>query len=233
MKNNETISTEEKKNLSEKVSAFLSKYRVIIVGFVVVLLVCAVLLSVVLFVSDNKTDKGFAELDKITFTYSEMIKDATAENKIQIEDEAITDALALAEKNKSNAVGMRSFIFAADVLFNKANFEDAAKNYEKASAIKSKSYLAGIALYNAAICYDELNNYDAAIENLNKAVKVPSFIMKNKAMFQKGRVLESKGDFDTAYTTYSELFDLNPADPWAILGKSRMIALAAEGKVQF
>lgn len=233
MKNNETISTEEKKGLAETISAFLSKYRVIIVGFVVVLLLCAVLLAVVLFLSDSKTDKGFAELDAISFSYSEIVKDATGEEKTQAEDKAIADALALAEKNKTNPVGMRSFIFAADVLFSKGSFEEAAKNYEKAGAIKAKSYLSGIALYNAAIAYDELNNYDAAIENFDKAIKNTSFIMKNKAMFQKGRILEAKGDFAAAYATYSELFDLNPADSWAILGKSRMIALTAEGKVQF
>ncbi len=123
-------------------------------------------------------------------------------------------------------------MFCAELAFRQEKYEVAANYWKDAAAKAKKSYLAPIAYFNLATCYENLGNVDAAMENYKLAADNNDFVMRTHAMFSYGRILEAKADYAKAAAAYTELNDNFPSDSWAKLAKSRLISLKNEGKIE-
>ena len=133
-------------------------------------------------------------------------------------------------EKKGGIVGARANMFCADVAFRDEKYEDSANYWKEAAAKAKKTYIAPLAYFNAAVCYENLGNKDLAAENYKLAADDEEFVMRAHAIFSYGRVLESKGDYAGAIAAYNDVNDKFASSSWANLAKTRLISLKNEGK---
>ncbi len=222
----------EKKSVSDKLGNFLTKYGKIFLIIIIVLILAAAAIGVFGAVSKANSQKGYSALDEITYSFKTARDTLEGEELTVKETEILEKALALAEKNKSNGVGARAYMFAADLDFQKNNW-DAAKNaYIAAAQANKKAYTAALSYYNAAICCEELDDLEGAAKFFKTVTEYKDFPLVNRAKFSLGRVNESLEKFADAVAAYEDLVNKEPDDSYAKLAKSRILALKAEGKAE-
>ena len=157
--------------------------------------------------------------------------DKTEDEKLAESKVIAEEMIALAETNKKNGVALRAYMNAAEIYYDNGDFALAAECWENAAKVNEKAYTAGISLYNASVCYEELGNIDAAIAALEKAAANENFPLATKAMFNQGRLEEAKSNYDAAYDIYNALVAKNASDEWAKLAKTRAIYLEEENLI--
>lgn len=221
---------EEKLTVGKKVNNFLDKNKAKLIG-VLILFVCFIIGFIIgTVISANAKEKNLAEIEQISY---DLTKDSATLEDSEITariDEAYTKLADYTKK--SGIVGVRANLLYADLLFRQGKFQDAISYYEKVVSLKSKAYTAPLALYNMAVCYEEINDMEKASENYKKAADSKDFFLYTHAKFSYGRTLEALGKYADAVQVYTELNDEVPQDSWANLAKTRILTLQAEGKVE-
>lgn len=220
----------EVKTASSKLNTVLEKNRKLVIScFVAVIAAVAVFIIVEIAASKAK-DKNLAAIEALTY---ELVNDSSS-----LEEAELTarrdSTLEKVEKytKKGGVAGVRANMLAAELAYQKKDYE-AALAYWDAAAVKSKkSYTAPLANYNKAVCYEQLGKLDEAADAYKAAVDVEDFVLRTHAMFSYGRILETKGQYAEAVKVYQELNDKNPSDTWANLAKTRIIDLKVEGKAE-
>jgi len=224
------MAEKEAQTTSKKLSVFLENNKKVVV-IVLALVICAIAAFIVgEVVGSSAKKKDISSIDAISFALTDKSAELeTAELNAKI-DSTLADLAKYTKK--SGVTGVRANLLAAELSYQKEDYEAAAKFYEAAAAKSKKAYTAPIAYYNLASCYEKLNNLDAAAANYKKAGDNEDYILKNHAKFSYGRVLETQGKYAEAVAAYTELNDKDPDDNWAKLAKTRIISLKVEGKVE-
>ena len=227
---------EEKKTVSSRVNAWLTKYRIVLLSVVGLLIVAAIVFAIIYYVDLNTREKGFNELDDLQYQYvtvknENAPSEETDEQKAKVQ-EILIQVKNLSEKNKKNAVGSRAYMFEAEIEFSLADYTAAKASWIKAAEANEKAYTAPLCWYNAAICSENLNDIDGAVELLLKAVDRKDFSMKARALYSLGRIEDQRKNYDKAVEYYTKLNDEFSGITWAQIAKSRIIALEADGLVQ-
>ena len=220
----------EEQTASKKLAEFIEKRKT---GFIVVLVVLVCLLAgYVIFasVANNNKAKGLQAIDEITFELTDKSSDLSESEITARINTAFEKASAYVKKG--GIVGARANMLCADLTYQQKKYAESAE-YWKAAAEKSKrTYIAPLCYFNLAVCYEEAGNNDDAAAYYKLAANNDGFVMRTHAMFSYGRLLEAKGDFETAAAAYTELNDNFSGDSWADLAKSRLIALKKDGKIE-
>ncbi len=219
----------EKQTLNSRVTSFIVKTRIPIIVILVVLIIGAIGASVAIAVMNNNVVAGLTNLDSIEFRYESL--DRTSDTYANDQEQLVSEAIALAD-NSSGVVKVRSLLFSADVKFELENWSEARELYVSAYEEDMSSYTASVALYNAAVASEELNEIDMAIEYLNMLVDTENFSLMARALFNLGRLEETSGNYQLAVDTYQKLNDDFPSTSWASLANSRIIVLQAENKAE-
>ena len=220
----------EEMTASKKLAGFIEKNKKAFIAILIVLVCCLIGYIIFASVAKSNKSKNLQALDEISYeltSKSSDLEDAEIEARIAT---ALEKAAPLTKKG--GVVGARANMFCAELAFKQEKYEDAANYWKDAAAKAKKSYLAPIAYFNLATCYENLGNVDAAMENYKLAADNNDFVMRTHAMFSYGRILEAKADYAKAAAAYTELNDNFPSDSWAKLAKSRLISLKNEGKIE-
>ena len=222
---------EEKLTFSDKLGKWILKNRVALISVLVTLFLVAVICIVAFSVVNKNTEKKYEQLATIETNYVASLTniDISDDEKATKASEAIAAALELAEANTKNGVGVRAYMLAAEINYKNENFVEAAAAWENAAKANTKAYTAPLSLYNAAACYEEIGNIDAAIENIKKANEYSNFSLKAKAIFDLGRLEETRGDYSAAVNYYNDLITNYSYDEWTKVAKSRVILLQEQG----
>ena len=221
---------EEKLTVGKKVNNFLDKNRIKLL-VILILCICFVVGFVIgSLVSSSSKEKKLAEIEQITY---ELTNDSADLEESEIE-KRIDDALSklAAFTNKGGIVGIRANLLYADLLYKQEKFADAIPYFEKVASLKSKAYTAPLALYNAAVCYEETDNIEKACELYKQVSENKDFFLMAHAKFSYGRILESQGKYKEAVEVYNELNNSLPFDTWSNLAKTRILDLQIQGKVE-
>ena len=224
---------EEKLTFSDKLGNWIYKNRKMLISLIASLLVVGVACALIFSNISKNIEKNFSELNTLVDEYSILTRDfeKTDDVKLAESKEIAVKMLDLAEANKTNGVALRSYMNAAEIYYDNGDFALAAECWENAAKANEKAYTAGISLYNASVCYEELGNIDAAIAALEKVAANENFPLATKAMFNQGRLEEAKANYDVAYDVYNALVAKNASDEWAKLAKSRAIYLEEENLI--
>lgn len=219
----------EEMTASKKLAGFIEKNKKAFIAILIILVCCLAGYIVFASVSSSAKAKGLQALDEISFEMTNKSSDIT-EAEIATRLSTAFDK-ASAYTGKSGIVGARANMLCAEITYQQKKFAESA-DFWKATAEKAKkSYLAPLAYFNVAACYEEIGKADEAVENYKLAAGNNDFVMRTHAMFNYGRLLEEKGDYTAAAAAYNELNDAFPGDAWADLAKSRLIALKKDGKI--
>ncbi len=218
----------EKQTLNSILTSAIVKSRLAIIVVLVSLIVVAVLISIFVAVKNNAIEEGLARLDAIEFRYDALDTSAASygDDRLALSSEAV----ALADES-SGVVKVRSLLFAAEINFELENWTEAFDLYLNSYEEDTESYTAPIALYNAGISSEELQNIDDAVTYLSMAIEYDDFALKARAMFNLGRIEDSRENYAQAAESYQKLIDDFPSTTWANLARSRLITLRTESKV--
>ena len=215
---------------SQKIGNLIEKNKV---KFIVCLIVvtCALAGYITTYAIYNSLkNKNLSRIDEITFTLTDK-SGSLEESELEARSNTAIEQLAPFTK-KNGIAGARANMICAEIAFQQKKYQESADFWKAAAKKAKKSYIAPIAYFNIGVCYEQLNNIDAAAENYKIAADNKSFVIKNHAKFSYGRVLEAQGKYAEAVSVFTEINDSNPDDSWAKLAKSRIIALKVQGKVE-
>ncbi|MBQ8353800.1 MAG: tetratricopeptide repeat protein [Spirochaetaceae bacterium] len=224
---------EEKLTFSDKLGKWILKNRVILISILVVLFVGGVVSAIAFSAVKSNTEKKYAELYALSTEYNSVTVNVelSDDEKNQQSDDILAKVLKVAEDNSKNGLGIRAYMLAAEIQFNKKDYAAAAASWDNAAKINPKAYTAPLCLYNASVCYEELGNIDGAIANIKKACESENFTLKSKAIFNLGRLEEGRGNFAAAAEYYNDLVQNYSSDEKAKFAKSRLIFLTEQGKL--
>ena len=218
----------EKKTLSDRMGDFIASYRKVILGLLAVLFVAAAAVAVTLSVMNVQKEKGLAQLDTIQFESEKLgNEEADAQKKAELFEQ-----LKKLADSSSGTVKTRAAMAAAASAFADKNWEESRTYWLMASGAQKKAYTNPIALYNAAVCSEELADADSALRYFDEAAGNKDFPLAARALFNAGRIEESRGNYTEALSRYEKLDAAYNSSEWAHLAKSRVIALHAAGKIQ-
>lgn len=219
----------EKKTLTDSIGDFITAYRKVILGLPVVIFAAAAAFGIGTAVLSAQKKSALSDLDALEAEYSKLAADEHAD--AQKKSEIAAQAKALAEKS-GGVARTRAAMFAADIAFADQNWEESRTYWLMAAKAQSKAYTAPICFYNAAVCSEEAGDLDAAVSYFNTAAENKDFPLVPHALFNAGRIEESRGNYAQAAALYEKLNASHSGTDWANLGKSRIIALRASGKIQ-
>lgn len=220
----------EKKLLSENLGDFILRNLRVIFVFCGVLLLGAVCAVVVISVNEKTIEKGLGKIDLISYELTNKSYDLSETEIAARQDKAVSSLSELV--GKSGIVGVRANMLSAEIYYQKKDFENARSAWLAAAQKGKNTYIAPIALFNAASCCEELGNLDDAAAGYKSASEVKDFYEAAHALFSLGRVQEAKEDFVAAAASYQALVDKSPEDSWAKLAKNRLVSLKISGKVE-
>ena len=220
----------EKKSLSENLGDFILRNLRVIFVFCGVLLLGAVCAVVVISVNEKTIEKGLGKIDLISYELTNKSYDLSETEIAARQDKALSSLSELV--GKSGIVGVRANMLSAEIYYQKKDFENARSAWLAAAQKGKNTYIAPIALFNAASCSEELGNLDDAAAGYKSASEVKDFYEAAHALFSLGRVQEAKEDFVAAAASYQALVDKSPEDSWAKLAKNRLVSLKISGKVE-
>ncbi len=215
---------EEGVTLQHRISAFLIKQRLVIIGIIVALFVIIGALVAITVIADGKRDAAFTKIDTLVGQWNDA-KSADAAALAGTEDGIIAELDKIASGNRRSFAGARAGMAAAEIYFSRKDWKNAEERYAAAVKAAPDAYTAGLCFFNASVCADELGNSDAAVAYLEKALAIETFPMKTRALFNMARILEMNGQNDKAIATYERLTGDYAEDEWTLLGKSRLIEL--------
>ena len=227
---------EEKKTLSDKVNAWLTKYRIVLLSVVGLLIVAAVVFAIVYYVDLNNREKGFNTLDDLQYQYVTVKNENSPDEETDEQKEKVQEILVqvknLASGNAKNAVGSRAYMFEAEIEFALNDYASAKDSWIKGAAANEKAYTAPLCWFNASVCCENLNDIDGAVELLEKTINRNDFSMKARSLYSLGRIEDQRKNYVKAAEYFTKLNDGYSSTTWAQLAKSRLIALESEGLIQ-
>lgn len=221
---------DENVTVSSKLNVFMEKNRKLIIGLFVGIIVAIAAFVVVEIVVSNAKTKNLAAIDQLTYELTDG-SGSLEENELAARRDEVLEKLIPYTK-KGGVAGVRANMLAADIEYQKKNYESALEYWENAADKDLKSYTASLALYNAGVCYEALNQLDDAAESYKLAADDEDFVLRSHALFCYGRVLETSGKYKEAVESYKELNEKFPGDGWANLAKTRIISLTIDGKAE-
>ena len=224
------MAEKEIETVSSKLNVFLEKNRKIVLSCFIVVLVAIVVFVVAEIAGSVAKDKNLAAVDALTY---ELTNGSAALEEDEL-NARIEDALTkiVPYTKKGGVAGVRANLLAAELAYEKEDYNSAVAYWDAAASKGKKSYTAPLANFNKGVCYEELNDLDNAAAAYKLAADAEDFILKSHAKFSYGRVLESQGNYSAAVEVYQSLVADYESDSWADLAKTRILSLQIEGKAE-
>ncbi|MDR2211074.1 MAG: tetratricopeptide repeat protein [Spirochaetaceae bacterium] len=150
-----------------------------------------------------------------------------SENAKSAEVEALLQELTEFASGTFGYAAARSYSLAAAVYMERNEWEKAEQAYLDSARKAGKTYLAPLALYNAAAAAEEQGNLETALEYYTQSLDFSgNFPGASRARFNIGRIYEAQKDTEAASDAYRTLIEnSSPDSNWAKLAQSRIIFL--------
>lgn len=218
---------EQMLSFSERCGQFLTQHRkpiVIILG-----MICAVV-AIALIASSltSRAAKNASVATEAIISEWTDLRDKNTEDTAVKEDALVEKLEKQAAANGRTYAGFRAYTTLGEIYVLRKDWEKALDFYQKAGEALPKAYTAGIVYFNAAACADELQQHDKALELYALSASYDDFPLKPRALFNIGRLEESLSHSDKAVEAYTKLTESYPDNDWALLAKSRIIALSIQ-----
>jgi predicted negative regulator of RcsB-dependent stress response len=220
----------EARNAGEALADFIQNHRRELLTAVVVILVAVTGFIAAYVIRGSLRDKANSAVEEFARRYETLVIDLNESEKAE-EVQALLDELDGFAKKNSRYAGARACSLAASIHAEQKNWALAESAWREAAKKAGNSYLAPVALFNAAAAAEEQGNLDAAVElYAQSAAHVEDFPSAARAQFAIGRLRESQGDTEAALEAYRLIPEKwSGESAWINLAQSRIIVLSNAG----
>ena len=215
---------EEKPTLSQRLSAFFMAHRKVLIAAVAAVFVAVIAMVIATVVRQSSMEKAYQKIDELVQEWS-ALSSADGPPDTEAESRVIASLEDVASSNGRNFVGARANLTLAEIYYSKEDWDAAKGFYEATAAVSPKFYTTGLALYNAAVCAEEMGLLDEATALFERAEACANFPQKARCRFNIARIQETSEGANVALESYRAMVDLYPSSQWTDLARSRIIAL--------
>lgn len=216
----------------ERLNDFIQKNRkILFIGLISAVVVIAALIAFTA-VRDKMRSDALGKVDALNLRYEALRiyinseePDAAAK---QADITALQEDLEAFENTNSGFAAARAYGISAGIYMDQKKWAEAETAWSKAAEASAKSYLAPVAVFNAAVAAEEQGNTEGAIAYYAEVLSFGDvFPQAARAQFSVGRLEESRNNTEAALAAYRELLAKWPNDPvWANLAQNRILLLA-------
>jgi len=222
------VKSEFESSRTEKVAVIINNNRKYLIIAAVAILVILAAIGAVEYMSRQKAEKSLMAAEVI----QEKLKDymsAADEDKGTIKEE-LKGLIDSAKTDYPHLYAhMRALDAEAELYADSKDWDSAADSYTAVAEQFPKSYLAPVALMNAAAMKEQNGDLQAAFDLFEKVVTQYKTVSPDipEALFNLGRLSEGLGNKEKAQEYYSRISDEYSSSSWNNLAKSRIIAIKA------
>ncbi|MDX9801033.1 MAG: tetratricopeptide repeat protein [Spirochaetia bacterium] len=223
-----------KQKLLKFFSDFLSGNWKMIIIFISAIFLFAIGATVYNEVRSSISDKATMLVEEIEENYfaasGNDTSDADESEKINKVIESLDEVI---DKYGSFYAAQKAMFMKGDILFQDKQYDKALDIFLAFSVKYKKSYLAPIALNNAAVCYEDTDQNDKAVELYKKIETdyVNDYPDIAHVVFSLGRLHEKTGDYSASSDYYNLITSKYTNSDWTNFARDRIIYLKSEGKI--
>jgi tetratricopeptide (TPR) repeat protein len=214
----------ESTNIGNKINDFVQRNRKSV--FIILSILVVLFAGTVIFLSltENLQKKAIAEVEELNTRFTELNHADDASGM----DALLADLNRFA-KNKGGYAGGKAWSIIGQIHSDRKQWAQAEDAWRSAARAGSKTYLAPIAYFNAAVAAEEQGKLEQAIELLKSCIDNPfAFPSVPRAQFTIGRLNEQLNNIPAAIEAYRNVIINWPAiTAWVNLAHSRITALEA------
>lgn len=219
-------------NFTQRLIDFLTRYRRAIGITLAVVAVAVVALVVVLSVQNARSEaalEAVADLEREFAEWRELDEDARTEAYGDI----LTGVGEIIDGYPRTYAAARARLIDASALAELGRWAEASARFTEVADLRPGTYLAPVALMDAAVAAENAGDAERALELHNRHVDEyeDESAEAPRALFSIGRILELQDDVAAAAETYRRLIEDYPASSWTNLARNRIIALTVEGRI--
>ena len=208
----------EKKTLEGEFENFFIKTKYLWIALICAVVVALIVICSVLAISSASSKKASNFLEDAIYKYETSLAKNSVDDQLDIENEFVSTLENYVSSKGKNKNTIRVYMTLAKVYMNREDWQKAAK-------CEKNTYLAGIADFNAGVCFEQIGNLEDAELCYKKASENKNFHLVPHALFSEARVLETLGKSEDAKSVYEKIINTYSDDEWASLAKSRIIFL--------
>jgi tetratricopeptide (TPR) repeat protein len=216
--------------LRVEVSNQLQKHRSLLIWLVVAAIVVIAGLAIWTQVDASTKTTYAAQIEKSQADYTAWQTEADAAKKAEL-GKALDAELASIEKSAPTGYGLsKAWFLHGSYWAAQKNWAEAAKAFRAVFSKDASSYLAPIALVNAAVSLEESGDAAgalAAYADFEKAF-VTDPVLAPQVLFTEGRLLESQAKTADAVAAYKKLLAKFPESGWTKLGRDRILLVSQD-----
>lgn len=221
------------RRVATAISQFLHRFRFAIWGLLGAVLVFLVGYVVWSELTRRQSEIATLQAEQAEKLYDSWFAETDATKKEELQKDLLARLDALAARPGRLYGSQRALKLRADLRFELGAWEDAAADYREIARRFPASYLAPIALFNAATCLEEKGDREGAVALYTDIVtRWKGTAVAPRALFALGRLAEEAETWDEAKSRYEQLDAEWPSSAWTQLAKNRLIALRVAGKIQ-
>jgi tetratricopeptide (TPR) repeat protein len=195
------------------------------------ILVAIAAVAVLSAVKESSATASVARAETLIEDYAVYRSEPDAAKKAEAEKALLASADEIAAKWPRLFAAQRALSIKADLYETKQDWASAEKAWLAAVDAVPDSYLAPIALQQAATAAEELGANDRAIECYKRLIAKyeDRTVGLPHAYFALGRLSEGAKDYAAAMENYRKIVTTWPDDDWTKLATDRIIALKSRG----
>lgn len=219
----------DERTLQQRFIEFLSKYRIVLLTLLVVLVVGVVGSFVWLEIADRRSAAAADVAEELQTTYQDWVN-AEEADKSELAEEIETLAEEILDRYGNTFAAQRALFIQANVAWQNEARETAADRYARLAEEFPESYLAPVALFNAAVAQEELGSLEDAFDLYRMVVEryAESSAQVPRALFALGRISESRDSYEDAAGYYNRILDEYGESSWTTVARNRIIFLQTQ-----
>ncbi len=223
----------EKRRFVDVFSHAVHQLRFVLWGVLIAVAVLLVAWFVWGAVNQRRATEAAQKAEAAQTVYASWSSETDATKKAGLEKQLLADLDGIINSFPRQYGAQRALLLRADLRYELKDWARAEADYRDLAKRSPKSYLAPIALYNAAVCLEgEGKAADAKALYERIALDWKEDAIAPRALFDAGRLAEAAGDWTAAQQHYEQIDAQWPTSQWDALAKNRLIALKVAGKIQ-
>ncbi len=215
----------DRMNLADRLAVFLTQRRVLVIAALVIVVVVIVAAAVWTPVRSSMADKNARVAEEIDQLFSDWLY-AGDDQQSGLEEQFLSTASAAAD-GKAEYPAQRALFMRGQYYINKEMWPEASADFAALAERFPRSYLAPVALFNAASTSEEAGDPAKASEFYTRLVEGygDSSAEVAEALFNLGRLAEEGGDKEKAREYYNRLVADYDTSDWKNIAKTRILLM--------